>query len=334
MYCRVNAATAKAADNAPTLMKAPTTNRWALPYIDQPLRFWEHLAAHYGCNICEVYFPLDNNLIGSGRPPLPNEHLKEFLAHAPVPKAALLNAATLPGTVKETAATVIEELRRLHGEFGLSSATVASLRLAEEIRYAMPELQLTASVLMGITHADQALMLDGVCNVLVPGARIMRHIPSLHKLKNAFRGTLRLLVNESCLGGCPYRQQHFHEMCSGVAEPQSLCTDLLTREPWMRLTGAWVVPQFLAHYDGTYDELKLAGRGTLQNPDHFLRVFDAYVHRKGLLPCDIGGGPASVLEPIEIHEELFVYTLYCDRDCHECNRCKECYDQAVAGLSL
>jgi hypothetical protein len=310
-------------------MSADPTNVWALPYVDQPLAFWEDLADTHGPHIREVFFPLRTDIIGSGRPPLPDRHLADFIAHAPVPKAALLNAVTLPGPVERSAPPIIEELRRLHGEFGLAGATVANLRLAEEVRRAMPELPLTASVLMEINHPNQALMLEGICDVLVPGARAMRHLPSLRMLKKAFRGKVRLLVNEACLSGCPYRQQHFHEMCTGVEEPESLCTGLLERQPWMRLTGAWVVPQYLHHFDGAYDELKLAGRGTLQEAERFLAVFDAYVHRRPLLPCDIGGGPSSVLEKIDMPEELYVYTLHCGQRCHECRRCEEYYNEAV-----
>lgn len=305
---------------------------WALPYIDQPLSFWEDLADRYGEHILDIFFPLSPTLIGSGRPPLPDRHLETFVSKAPVPKAALLNAVTLPGPVRESARPVIEELRKLQGEVGLENATIANLRLAEEIRQALPDLKLTASVLMEINHPNQALMLNGFFDVLVPGSRAMRHLPSLRALKKAFQGKLRLLVNESCLGGCPYRQQHFHEMCSGVPEPESLCNGLLDREPWMRLTGAWVVPQYLHYFENAYDELKLAGRVTLQDPDRFLHVFSSYLNRTPLLPCDIGGGPSSVLEPIEMPEDLYAFTLQCGQRCHECRRCEEYYIDAIKHL--
>lgn len=305
---------------------------WALPYIDQPRSFWDRLAEAYGEHIGEVYFPLRPEIIGSGRPSLPSAHMADFLASAPVPKAALLNAVTLPGPVEQCAPAIIEELQRLHGAFGLAGATVANLRLAEQVRTALPELPLTASVLMDITQPNQALMLRGVCDVLVPGAGVMRHLAALHTLKRAFDGRVRLLVNEACLCGCPYRLQHFHEMCSGIPAPESLCNHLLDREPWMRLTGAWVTPQLLHLYDGVYDELKLAGRATLEDPAKYLKVFSSYVERKPLLPRDIGGGPASVLEPIDMPEELYAYTLQCGHNCHACRRCEVHYRREINAL--
>ena len=313
-------------------MNSAKSNVWALPYIDQPLEFWEKLSETFGEHIQEVYFPLNPAVIGSGRPALPSAHMSEFLIRAPVPKAALLNAVTLPGPVQNTAVGVIEELRRLRGEYGLAGATVANLRLAEEVHAALPDLPLTASVLMDITQPNQALMINDVCEVLVPGARIMRNLPSLRDMKIAFKGKIRLLVNEACLSACPYRLQHFHEMCTGVPEPESLCNGLLDREPWMRLTGAWVTPQFLHHFDGVYDELKLAGRATLEDPERYLEVFGAYVRREPLLPSEIGGGPASVLEPIDMPEDLYLFTLHCGQRCHECRRCEDHYKTALAEL--
>ena len=69
-------------------MTCPETNVWALPYIDQPLEFWEKLTDAFGQHIREVYFPLQPEIIGSGRPILPSGHMQKFLVHAPVPKAA------------------------------------------------------------------------------------------------------------------------------------------------------------------------------------------------------------------------------------------------------
>jgi len=133
------------------------------------------------------------------------------------------------------------------------------------------------------------------------------------------------MVNESCLPGCPFRVQHFHEMGNGFPYPLSLCDEMLNKHPWMRLTSGWILPQHLHLYEGTYDELKIAGRVTLRDPRLFRRVLDAYVHRRPLPPSDIGGGPASVLDQIEISESFFAKTLTCGHNCHACSLCRDYY---------
>lgn len=303
----------------------PQAPLWVLPYIDQPLAFWESVAQDYEGLIREVYFPLPGGRIGSGAPAQPDAHLLELLRHAPLPCAALVNPIILPRPVGTVAPPVIETLKRLHGDFGLSGATVTDLALATRIRETIPDLSLTASCLMQIARPNQVPLLEGIIDTVVPDTRIVRDLRALTALKEAFPGRIRLMVNESCLPGCPFRVQHFYEMGSGFPRPLSLCAEVLEKHPWLRLTGGWVLPQHLHLYQGTYDELKLAGRVTLRDPKKFRAVLDAYAHRLPMLPRDIGGGPASVLEPIEISESFFASTLACDHQCHRCTLCRDYY---------
>lgn len=300
--------------------------QWVLPYIDQPPAFWHSLAAEYPGRIKEIYFPMPGGAIGSGEPLQPDTQLHALLRQAPLPCSVLLNALTLPRPVEEIAPPVIENLKRLHGEYGLAGATVTNLTLAARVREAIPDLPLAASCLMQIALPSQVAMLSGIIDTIVPDIRIVRDLPALKTLKQAFSGRIRLMVNESCLPGCPLRVQHFHEMGSGFAYPLSLCSETLDRYPWMRLTTGWILPQHLHLYAGAYDELKIAGRVTLRDPQHFRRVLNAYVHRRPLPPSDIGGGPASVLDQIEISESFFSKTLICGHNCHQCSLCRDYYE--------
>jgi hypothetical protein len=229
----------------------------------------------------------------------------------------------LPRPVDEIAPAVIEALRRLQGESGVSSATVSNFLLAARIREKLPDLCLTASVLMDISKPNEALLLKGVCDALVPASRIMRDLPALQAVRAAFAGRIRLIVNEGCLPGCPYRVQHFYEMAAGIARPESLCQELLDREPWLRLTGAWVLPQHLYLLEDVVDDWKLAGRVTLQDPVKYRKVLGAYIHPRSLEADEIGGGPASPLDAVEIPESFYRQTLRCGHACHTCTACRD-----------
>jgi hypothetical protein len=226
---------------------------------------------------------------------------------------------------------VLKTLHRLIGEYGLSGATITNLTLATRIRETFPDLPLTASCLMDIASPNQALMLNDIFDNLVPSPRIMRNLPALKKLKAAFKGKIRLLVNEGCLPGCPFRTQHFHEMGSDFPFPRSLCTELLERHPWMRLTTGWVLPQHLHLYSGTYDEAKIGGRVTLRHADRYIEVLEAYIHRKPLPPHRLGGGPASMIADMDISELFFAATLDCQHNCHNCSFCQDYYAVASKG---
>lgn len=307
---------------------------WVIPYVDQPVEFWKRIHADFGAFVREVYFPLPGDVAGSGRPPQPDRHLADFLNQSPFALCVLVNPITLPLPVERLAPRVIEALRCLAGEHNVASVTVSNLLLAARIREAFPGLTLVASTLMEVASPNQVLMLEGVCDTLVPASRVMRNLLALQALRAAFCGRIRLIVNEACLPGCPYRVQHFHEMGSGFTHPRSLCHGLLERNPWMRLTGAWVLPQHLRLYDGLYDELKLAGRVTLTDEAAYRRILRAYVHRLPLDPHETGGGPASPLEPMEITQEFYSRSLLCGQQCYDCRWCRDYYEQAMGAARV
>jgi hypothetical protein len=167
---------------------------------------------------------------------------------------------------------------------------------------------------MDIASPLQVAMLGDTFDVLVPSGRVFRDQAALRGLRACFPGRLRLMVNEGCLPGCPFRIQHFFEMRAGVAHPRSLCDGLLARSPWLRLTGAWVLPQHLHLYDGLFDELKLDGRATLHDPERYREVLRAYVLRTPLAPNALGGGPASLLSAMDIDEGFVRATLVAASD--------------------
>lgn len=300
---------------------------WVIPYVDQDLSFWVEVADRFGAHVKEVYFPMPGT--ATGRSKQPDRSMETFLRHVPLPKAVLVNPIVLPRPVEEAVPTILVSLERLRDQYGVTSVTVTNLALARQIKQTLPEFTVTASVLMGVATPAQALMVQDYVDAIAPDNRLVRDLQGLRRLRQAFSGEIRLLVNEACIPGCPFRTQHFYEMGYGDFHPQSLCEQMLKEIPWLRLTGAWILPRHMVHYDGLYDSLKLAGRVTLRDRSRYLEVLNAYVHREEILPRDIGGGPASVLEAIDLPDELFEFILYCDKNCHVCSVCQEHYEEAT-----
>lgn len=303
---------------------------WQIPYVDQPVVFWVELEEQLGAFIREVYFPLPGTDVGSGRPMQPMHHLQAFLRGSPFAANALVNPVVLKRPIEVSGPAIIEQLRQLRDGFGVTSVTVSNVALAALIREQLPDLTITASVLLDIHTPYQVQLLDGLFDVLVPSSRIMRDIEALKRVRHAFRGKLRLIVNEGCLPGCPFRVQHFYEMNAGLAVPKSLCAGLLRDKPWLRLTGAWVLPQHLHYYRQLFDELKIAGRVTLQNERRYRQVLKAYFYERRTLPSQIGGGPASLHRGIPVDDAFYEHTLRCGHDCHECDDCARYYDERAA----
>jgi len=301
---------------------------WIIPYVDQSLDFWQEIQNRFGEQVKEVYFPMPGGQFASGRSPQPEQFLDDFLRRAPLAKSVVMNPIVLPRPVEVMAPGILAALRRLRDDFGVQSVTVTNLTLARIIRKSLPDFYVVASVLMGISSELQVLMVRDYVDALGPDTRLVRDLAGLKRLRSAFPGEIRLLVNEACIPGCPFRTQHFYEMAYGDEFPLSLCQEMLEEHPWLRLTGAWLLPRHLPFYDGLYDSLKLAGRVALRDPDRYLMVLGAYVHRTPILPRDIGGGPASPLSAVDVSDEWFEFVLHCDKRCDTCSVCREYYEQS------
>ena len=315
------------ADRAPRRgeSSASAGPRWAIPYIDAPSSFWAGLFASRGGKIGHVYLPLPGLDALSGRPPQSETHLDEFLGSRIFGVGLLVNPILLRAPLESVAPSIFAAIERVGEMADIAEITVSSLRLAKLLKRRYPGIELAASTLMDIFKPSQLLELDGAFETIVPSGRVMRDRRSLEALRKAFRGRIRLLVNEACLPDCPHRVQHFYEMSSGLPRPASLCEEELAARPWRSLTGAWVLPQHLDLYDGLYDELKLSGRSTLGEPSRYLEVLGAYLEGKPLSPSEIGGGPASPPPGLEASREFFERTLRCDRDCRLCRFCERYY---------
>jgi hypothetical protein len=303
---------------------------WVIPYIDQPISFWDELYGHYGGGIEEVYFPMPQGWFASGRSQQPQVYLETFLKQDNLPKAVLVNPVVLPEPIAQIGPKVVEKLKGLFESYGVRSVTVTSLELACAIRQALPMMHITGSCLMGIASPVQTLLLDHTLDSLTPDTRLSHDLAGLEKLKTSFSGRVRLLVNESCLPGCPMRPQHFYEMAYSNTFPLSLCQAFLEKKPWLRMTSGWILPQHLHYFDSVCDCYKLAGRVTLKNPATYRKVLAAYFHQTPLNPADIGGGPASILAPMQIPDSFFETILHCDKQCGTCSTCRNFYEKHVS----
>jgi len=297
-----------------------------IPYIDQPISFWEKLADRYQDRIAGVYLPPKNSRIATGRPPQPQEVLDELLSSSLFPLALLLNGPQDISTSKGSRRILLEEIDRLLTTNTIECAVLSNIDAAKFLRARFPDLKLTASVLMDVTTGEEAARLNGLFDALVPSSGVLRNGAALKEIRNSFKGKIRLLVNEGCLRNCPYREEHFREMASGKDDPSTPCESLLTQKPWLSLTGGWVLPQHLWIFEGLYDELKLSGRVTLRNPDRYLQVLEGYMQERFLSPHEIGAGPAAPRSPIWIGSRFFQDTVHCDGRCSECSYCQTYYE--------
>jgi hypothetical protein len=299
---------------------------FSLPYIDQPLEFWQRLREHRQL-IEEIYFPIRAEVVPTGRPRQSQNYLYTFLTMADLPKAVLINPIVLPKSLAQIQDDILRELAILHDSYSVERVTVTDLLLARAIKQHLPQLRLSASVLLRIQSPQQLPYLQDLFDSITVDTAINRNLPMIRSIRHIFQGRIKLIVNEGCLPLCPLRTQHFYEMASDRAHPESLCEDLLQEQPWLRLTSGWIPPQFLSLYEDAVDVIKLAGRVTLQNPQKYLDVFTAYRMGATLPVNELGCGPAGLLQDVPITKEFFQFTLTCDKNCVACVVCRDYYER-------
>lgn len=305
-------------------------NALSLPYIDQPPDFWRRLDAAFGPHVHEIYFPMSNHVVPSGRPPQSEANLIKFLELGGVARAVLVNPIVLHQPLEQVGDLILNELYTLNRYYGINRVTITNPGLGRLIRQQLPQFRINASVLMGIRSPEQLVYLQEIVDEITLDTAILRHLTLLRQMRQGWSKSIKLIVNEGCLPGCPLRTQHFYEMSCESIVPGSLCSRMLEENPWLRLKSAWILPQHLHLLSGLYDVVKLAGRVTLQNPDKYLRVAAAYCEQKELQAHDIGSGPAGMLTPMPISSEFYETTLNCDKQCGLCHYCQDYYERHSA----
>ena len=296
--------------------------KFSLPYIDQPVSFWNELSYEFGEWIQEIFFPMGDHVAPSGRPSQTVHHLYAFLEKSDLPKTVLINPIVLPEPLERLEEPILNELILLDQHYGIRSATVSDLLLCKFIKKSLPSHRVSGSVLMRINSPEQIPYLQQYTDSISLDTAIIRDLHRIQAIRECYPGKIKLIVNEGCLPGCPFRVQHFYEMNSDLAHPESLCEALLNDMPWLRLKSAWILPQHLHFYEGLYDIIKLAGRVTLQNPKKYVKVFRAYLDQKSLPANEIGCGPGGMINNVPISDDFFYQTITCDKNCSKCDICK------------
>ena len=154
----------------------------------------------------------------------------------------------------------------------------------------------------------------------------------LKKIKsNLKKAKLALLVNEACLGNCPWRRFHQNALSHADRKEYDLdyamsCTNLYKKNPYMMLTNNVVRPEDLKKYEGISDMFKLVGRTTDQKT--LLKMIHAYStesYHGNLVEIVDKGFSEFINLPNNQLDSLFEQKSNCIKNCQNCSNCKTLY---------
>jgi collagenase-like PrtC family protease len=221
---------------------------------------------------------------------------------------------------------IIKYLRDLEN-CGVNGIVASHPFVMEEIK-AQTNMKLIVSTICEITNPRSALYYEEMgADIIVPSMNINYNFEQLNCIKKALkRATLRVMVNDHCIGDCPWRRFHYNHYAHSTIRKKehytTLCSDLMKKNPFLLLTNSVVRPEDLLKYSEITSDFKIVGR-TL-SIERLLTIIEAY--SKGhyddnylvLLDTDLS---RSLYINNNYLAELFEHKKNCKNDCDKCGYC-------------
>lgn len=215
---------------------------------------------------------------------------------------------------------------------GVDTAIIAHpfiMALAKE----KTNLSVAASIICDVNTPRGALYYEDMgADVIVPSSSINYDLEQLKQIRaNLKKAKLALLVNEACLGNCPWRRFHQNALSHADRKDYDLdyamsCTSLYEKSPYMMLTNNVVRPEDLKEYEGISDMFKLVGRTT--DEETLLKMIHAYstgAYHGNLVEIIDKGFSEFINLPNEQLNSLFEQKSRCIKNCQNCSKCKTLY---------
>ncbi len=194
-------------------------------------------------------------------------------------------------------------------------------------------MQLTASAICEIQSCRSAVYYENIgADVLVPSMNCNYNIDLLLDMKKVLkRAKIRLMVNEHCLGDCPWRRFHHNHYAhsSNAFDYHLKCKKVYWNNPHLLLTNSVIRPEDLHHYEQITNEFKIVGRQVPTDAlANVIRAYDAEQYDGNYIELfDITMAKKYFIDNPSL-DQLFYNKSKCKSYCHNCIKCKEMYSMA------
>lgn len=210
---------------------------------------------------------------------------------------------------------------------GIDSLIVSHPFYIKEIKN-YTSLSVVLSTINEVATPRSALLYESMgVDIIVPSMNINYNIENLLGIKKSLTKTkLRLMVNESCLGDCPWRRFHHNSYSHSNRELDFHfeCKSIISRSPFLILTNNVIRPENLPDYFQVTKNFKIVGRtvpidltverlnaySSMRYNGNYLRLFDSEFSK------------IYELANNEL-EDLYVHKIACDKVCTKCHYCEK-----------
>ncbi|MFC1460887.1 U32 family peptidase [Verrucomicrobiota bacterium] len=226
--------------------------------------------------------------------------------------------------------SVKEYLKELEAR-GVDSVTVSHPFLMNLVK-SHTEMQITVSTICEIMTARAALYYEELGgDVIVPSMNVNMNPQELRLMSRVLkRARLQIMVNEHCLGDCPWRRfHHSHYSHSNTEIDYHLnCKRLFLHNPYLLLTNNAIRPEDIHRYEDITNDFKIVGR--LAPIDDLVLRVKAYAEQSfdgNFVKLSDSMLARSVDIPNKQLDGLIQKKFSCSRICRECRYCEELFGQ-------
>lgn len=192
-------------------------------------------------------------------------------------------------------------------------------------------MMIVASTICEITTARSAIYYETIgADIIIPSMNVNYNMEALEQMKGSLnKATLRIMVNEHCLGDCPWRRFHHNHYAhhNEELEYHMNCKSLFYKNPYLLLTNNYIRPEDIHRYEKITNEFKIVGR--LKPTDDLIEIIQAYSKEQyegnSLKLLDLGLSKHFCIPNGQL-EGLFHKKMHCNKICSECGYCTELYE--------
>jgi collagenase-like PrtC family protease len=210
---------------------------------------------------------------------------------------------------------------------------VASHPFIIELTKRETALEVVVSTICEITNARSAAYYEKLGgDIIIPSMNANARMEDLRRMKATLKkAPLRIMVNEHCLGDCPWRRFHHSHYAHSNREIDYHvnCKTTFLRDPYLVLTGSAIRPEDLPLYAEVSSDFKIVGR--LVPIDDLVKRVRAY--GEGRFDGNFVELVDSVLArrieiPNEALDGLQAKKMSCDNVCQPCGYCPRVFARA------
>lgn len=195
-------------------------------------------------------------------------------------------------------------------------------------------MEAVASTICEITEARMAKYYEDMgADIIIPSMNVNYRLEKLFEMKHILKNAkIRLMVNEHCLGDCPWRRFHHSHYAHSNNEHDyhANCKRKFMEYPYLCLTNNAIRPEDLINYNKITDNFKIVGRlVSIPCLADRIKAYSSQTYSGNFVYLQDEGLAKFIDVPNRELNDLFDMKSKCKFNCGECTACKTLFEKKV-----